>query len=43
VRDQAETALSEGRMTLEQMRLFMSRYEDALGSYTYLTEEEPKT
>jgi arginine decarboxylase len=40
VREQAEAALSKGRMTLEQMKLLMRHYEKAMGSYTYLTEEE---
>jgi arginine decarboxylase len=40
VREQAETAFNQGRMTLEQMRLFMNHYEAAMGSYTYLTQEE---
>lgn len=38
VRAQAEMALNAGRMTFEQMRLFMRHYEHALGSYTYLTD-----
>jgi arginine decarboxylase len=37
VREQAEHALSQGRMTLEQMRLFMRHYEEAMSGYTYLT------
>lgn len=36
VRKQAELTHSEGRMTLEQMRMFMRHYEDAMRSYTYL-------
>lgn len=36
VRKQAERTHSEGRMTLEQMRMFMRHYEDAMRSYTYL-------
>jgi arginine decarboxylase len=40
VREQAEAALSKGRMTFEQMRLFMRHYEKAMGSYTYLTGED---
>lgn len=36
VRKQAERTHSEGRMTLEQMRMFMRHYEDAMLSYTYL-------
>lgn len=37
VRSQAETALQQGKISLEQMRLLMRNYEDAMGSYTYLT------
>ncbi len=37
VREQAEAALSMGKMTLDQMRLLMRHYERAMGSYTYLT------
>jgi arginine decarboxylase len=40
VREQAEAALNRGRMTLEQMKLLMQHYEKAMGSYTYLTEDE---
>jgi arginine decarboxylase-like protein len=40
VREQAEAALSQGRMTLEQMRILMRHYEMAMGSYTYLTDGE---
>lgn len=40
VRQQAERALSAGKMTLPQMRLLMKHYEDSLGSYTYLTDDE---
>lgn len=36
VRKQAERTHSEGRMTLEQMRMFMRHYEEAMRSYTYL-------
>jgi len=36
VRRQAERALNAGRMSLEQMRLFMRHYEDSLRRYTYL-------
>ncbi len=36
VRKQAERTHSEGRMTLEQMRMFMQHYEEAMRSYTYL-------
>jgi len=38
VRKQAERTHNEGRMTLEQLRMFMRHYEDAMGSYTYLNE-----
>lgn len=38
VRRQAERTHNEGRMTLEQLRMFMKHYEDAMGSYTYLNE-----
>lgn len=40
VRQQAERALGNGKMTLQQMRLLMKHYEEALGSYTYLTDDE---
>jgi arginine decarboxylase len=40
VREQSEAALSRGRLTLEQMRLLMRHYEKAMGSYTYLTDED---
>jgi arginine decarboxylase len=40
VRTQAETALSRGKMTLGQMRVLMKHYEDAMNSYTYLSEPE---
>jgi arginine decarboxylase len=40
VRRQAEVALSKGRISLAQMRLLLRHYEEALRSYTYLTEEE---
>jgi arginine decarboxylase len=40
VRRQAERALGAGRITSEQMRTLMKHYESALGSYTYLTEED---
>jgi arginine decarboxylase len=38
VRTQAESALAQNKMTLEQMRLLMKHYEEAMNSYTYLTE-----
>jgi arginine decarboxylase len=37
VRLQAERAKREGRITVEQLRLLMRHYEEALGGYTYLT------
>ena len=39
VRRQAERAVSQGRLTNEQMRTLMQHYEESLRSYTYLTEE----
>jgi arginine decarboxylase len=39
VRRQAERAVSERRLTNEQMRTFMHHYEDSLRSYTYLTSD----
>jgi arginine decarboxylase len=39
VRRQAERAVSEGRITNEQMRTLMHHYEESLRSYTYLTED----
>ena len=43
VRQQAERALSAGRMDLVQLRMFMRHYEQALRGYTYLlvTSESP--
>jgi arginine decarboxylase len=40
VRHQAEGALARGKLTNEQMRTLLRHYEQALGSYTYLTEED---
>ncbi len=40
VRHQAERAVSAGRLSNEQMRTLMQHYEQALRSYTYLTEDE---
>ncbi|HEX3596748.1 MAG TPA: biosynthetic arginine decarboxylase [Polyangiaceae bacterium] len=40
VREQAEAALGAGKITLEQMRLLLRHYEQALGSYTYLTGDD---
>jgi arginine decarboxylase len=39
VRRQAESAVSERRLTNEQMRTLMDHYEASLRSYTYLTED----
>jgi arginine decarboxylase len=39
VRRQAERAVEAGSLTNQQMRLLMQHYEEALRSYTYLTEE----
>ena len=39
VRRQAERALREGRMSLEQLRMFMRHYEEAMQGYTYLKDE----
>lgn len=39
VRRQAERALREGRMSLDQLRRFMNHYEEATRSYTYLKDE----
>ncbi len=38
VRSQAEEALARGKLSLEQMRVLMKHYEDAMNSYTYLSE-----
>lgn len=38
VRTQAERALSQRKLTLQQMRLLMNHYEEAMSSYTYLSE-----
>jgi arginine decarboxylase len=38
VRTQAEAALAAGKLTLQQMRLLMAHYEEAMNSYTYLSE-----
>lgn len=40
VRKQAEAALAEGHMTLEQLRLLMRHFEKAMSSYTYLTADQ---
>ncbi len=39
VRRQAERAVSQGRLSNEQMRTLMQHYEESLRSYTYLTDE----
>lgn len=39
VRKQAEGALNAGRMTLEQLRIFMRHYEESLRGYTYLKSD----
>lgn len=39
VRRQAERALNEGRMTLEQLRMFMAHYEESMRGYTYLRDD----
>ena len=39
VRRQAESAVSERRLTNEQMRTLLDHYEASLRSYTYLTED----
>ena len=39
VRKQAERALNQGRMTLGQLRAFMTHYGDSLRGYTYLTSD----
>lgn len=38
VRTQAEAALGQNKLTLQQMRLLMTHYEEAMNSYTYLSE-----
>ena len=40
VRRQAERARRMGLITFDQVKLLMKHYEDALGSYTYLTADE---
>jgi arginine decarboxylase len=39
VRRQAERALNEGRMSLEQLRMFMAHYEESMRGYTYLRDD----
>jgi arginine decarboxylase len=40
VRQQAEGALRTNQITLQQMRLLMRHYEESLGKYTYLSDED---
>ncbi|MDP9034688.1 MAG: biosynthetic arginine decarboxylase [Myxococcota bacterium] len=40
VRQQAEIALRSNQITLQQMRLLMRHYEESLGKYTYLSDDE---
>ncbi len=40
VRKQAEEAYQKGRITLPQMKILMEHYEEAMRSYTYLSDEE---
>jgi arginine decarboxylase len=40
VRQQAERAFRTGRITLPQMRLLMRHYEESLGKYTYLSDDD---
>jgi arginine decarboxylase len=40
VRKQAERSVQSGRLTNQQMRTLMQHYEQALRSYTYLTDDE---
>jgi arginine decarboxylase len=40
VRQQAERALRSNRITLPQMRLLMRHYEESLGKYTYLSDDD---
>jgi arginine decarboxylase len=39
VRLQAERAKREGRITVDQVKMLLRHYEDALASYTYLTDD----
>ena len=39
MRLQAERAKREGRITVDQVKLLLRHYEEALGSYTYLTDD----
>jgi len=40
VRQQAEVALKNNQITLPQMRILMRHYEDSLGKYTYLSDDD---
>jgi arginine decarboxylase len=40
VRRQAERARRQGLITSDQVKLLMKHYEEALGSYTYLTQDD---
>ncbi|RYY35134.1 hypothetical protein EON62_02740 [archaeon] len=40
VRQQAERAFRSGQITLSQMRLLMRHYEESLGKYTYLSDDD---
>ncbi len=40
MRLQAERAKREGRITVDQVKLLMRHYEESLGSYTYLTDDD---
>ena len=40
VRRQAERARRQGLITFDQVKLLMKHYEESLGSYTYLTQDE---
>jgi arginine decarboxylase len=40
VRQQAEKALRLNQITLPQMKLLMRHYEESLGKYTYLSDDE---
>jgi arginine decarboxylase-like protein len=40
VRQQAETALRAGQISLPQLRLLMRHYAESLGEYTYLSSDD---
>ena len=40
VRQQAERALRANQITLSQMKLLMRHYEESLGKYTYLSDDD---